>query len=82
MADSRWRKLYPAGPPARTYLRTYDRRAEDPACHRALVHRSPVPGIEICEHFEKQAAIMDRLAIVRSVTGMAEEHDDCQVMSG
>jgi hypothetical protein len=36
---------------------------------------SRVPGVQICEHLPRTAKIMDRVALVRSVTGPEAEHD-------
>lgn len=41
-----------------------------------------VPGIEICEVFEKLAQHMDKSAIVRSVVGCKDRHESSQCMSG
>src|SRR5262249_10437969 len=40
-----------------------------------------VPGIQICEHMPRQARIMDKLAIIRSIVSV-EEHSDSLVMTG
>lgn len=37
--------------------------------------RTNVPGIEICEHFQRTAKVADKLAIVRSVTSTLGEHN-------
>jgi hypothetical protein len=41
-----------------------------------------VPGIQICEHMPRLAAMMDKLAIVRSTTGIHEEHSPHQTETG
>jgi len=41
-----------------------------------------LPGIQICELFPRVAGIMDRLALIRSVTGCANDHDAYQCMTG
>lgn len=41
-----------------------------------------VPGIQIGECFPKLAAMMDRLAVIRSVVGCSGSHDAYQCMSG
>ncbi|ODU02304.1 MAG: hypothetical protein ABS79_00670 [Planctomycetes bacterium SCN 63-9] len=41
-----------------------------------------VPGIEICEHFPKLAAMMDKAAIIRSIVGSAPGHDAFQTNTG
>jgi hypothetical protein len=71
----------PGGP---THLDTYDLKPNAPAEYRGEFKPIPtnVSGIEICELLPKQAAMMDKLAIIRSVNGIVEEHSDAQVMSG
>jgi hypothetical protein len=44
--------------------------------------RTRVPGIDICEHLPRTAAMMDRLAIVRSVVGSEGQHASFQCMTG
>ncbi len=44
--------------------------------------RTRIPGIDICEHLPRLAASMDKLAVVRSVTGMDDDHTDYRVMNG
>ncbi|RPI90691.1 MAG: DUF1501 domain-containing protein [Planctomycetaceae bacterium] len=41
-----------------------------------------VPGVQICEHLPQLADRMDRLAIVRSLTGLYEEHSAHQTETG
>lgn len=41
-----------------------------------------VPGIQICEHLPRLAALMDRLAVVRSITGLRDEHTSYQTLTG
>ena len=41
-----------------------------------------VSGIRIGECFPKLAAMMDRLAVIRSVVGCGRFHDACQCLSG
>jgi hypothetical protein len=71
----------PGGP---SQLDTYDPKPAAPLEYRGEFAAIPtrVPGIAVCELFPKQAALMDQLAVVRSVTGAADEHSDAQVMSG
>src|SRR5947209_7928018 len=44
--------------------------------------RTRVPGIDICEHLPRTAALMDRLAVIRSVVGAEERHASFQCMTG
>jgi hypothetical protein len=41
-----------------------------------------VPGIDICEHLPRMAAMMDRLAVIRSVVGSEGAHAAFQCMTG
>jgi hypothetical protein len=41
-----------------------------------------VPGIQIGEHLPRLAAMMDRLAIVRSIVGLRDEHSSFQTITG
>src|SRR5467141_3836158 len=41
-----------------------------------------VPGIQICEHLPRLAAMMDKLAIIRSLVGARDEHTSSICMSG
>ena len=41
-----------------------------------------VPGIQICELFPKLAAMMDKLAVIRSVVGNRNEHSSYMCYSG
>ncbi len=41
-----------------------------------------VPGIQICEHMPKLAAMMDKLAIIRSTAGINNEHAPNQTETG
>jgi len=44
--------------------------------------RTKVPGIDICEHFPRQAAIMDRLTLLRGVRSVENDHFLSEVYSG
>ncbi len=44
--------------------------------------RTNVPGIDLCEHLPRTAAMMDRLAIIRSVVGSEGHHAAFQCMTG
>jgi hypothetical protein len=65
-------------------LDTYDLKPGAPEGVRGEYRpiRTRVPGIDVCEHFPRQAALMDRLALIRSVVGAEGEHNLQQVMSG
>ncbi|MCI0748503.1 MAG: DUF1501 domain-containing protein [Verrucomicrobia subdivision 3 bacterium] len=44
--------------------------------------KTNVPGIRICEHLPSMAAVMDKLAILRSIVGAEDNHYDYQCMTG
>jgi uncharacterized protein (DUF1501 family) len=44
--------------------------------------RTRVPGIDICEHLPRIAAMMDRFAIIRSLVGSEGHHASFQCMTG
>ncbi len=44
--------------------------------------RTRVPGIDICEHLPRTAAMMDRLAVIRTVVGSEGAHASFQCMTG
>jgi hypothetical protein len=53
-----------------SHIDTYDPKPDAPVEFRGEFRpiATNVPGIQICEHMPRQARLMDRLAIVRSVT--------------
>lgn len=44
--------------------------------------RTNVPGIQICEHMPRLAGVMDKVALVRSLVGMVNQHEPDQCLSG
>ncbi|MCA9026017.1 MAG: DUF1501 domain-containing protein [Planctomycetaceae bacterium] len=59
----------------------------DPKPDRPLNNRGPfapistaLPGVQICEHLPKQAAMLDRFTIIRSVDPAKSNHQPNQVM--
>jgi uncharacterized protein (DUF1501 family) len=70
----------PGGP---SHMDMYDLKPEAPAEYRGEFRpiATNVPGIQICEHFPRQARMMDKLAIVRSLVSVGE-HSDSEVMTG
>jgi uncharacterized protein (DUF1501 family) len=75
--------VYLLGGPAQ--LDTYDLKPQAPAEYRGEFRpiKTNVPGIQICELFPRQAAMMDRLAIIRSLVAAAPNgHTDAEVMTG
>lgn len=43
---------------------------------------SSVPGIEVCEHLPLMARVMHRVAVLRSLTGLRDEHSSWQNLTG
>ncbi len=75
--------VYLLGGPAQ--LDTYDPKPAAPAEYRGEFRpiRTRVPGIDICELFPRQAALMDRMTIIRSLSATAPNgHSDAEVMTG
>jgi hypothetical protein len=71
----------PGGP---SHIDMYDLKPEAPVEFRGEFKQIPtnVPGVHICEHFPLQAAMWDKLAVIRSVTPIREEHSDAEITSG
>ncbi len=68
--------LYLHGGPSQ--LETYDLKPEAPSDYRSIFRAIPtnVSGIDICEHFPRQAKIADKFAIVRSLHHDVSIHSD------
>lgn len=71
----------PGGP---SHHDMFDMKPDAPADIRGEFKpiKTNVSGIEICEHMPKIAAMMDKFALIRSITGMRDEHDSHHCMSG
>jgi hypothetical protein len=71
----------PGGPP---HHDMFDMKPDAPAEIRGEFKpiKTKVPGIEICEHMPRIAAMMDKFALIRSLTGMRDEHTSHICMSG
>ncbi len=74
--------VYLGGGPS--HIDTFDMKPEAPKEFRGEFNPidTNVPGIQICEHLPKLASMMDKLAIVRSLTGIHEEHTPHQTETG
>ncbi len=72
--------LWMAGGPSQ--LDTWDPKPERPAENRGPFASIPtaVPGTDISEHLPKQAAMMDRFTVIRSVDSKRSEHSPNKVM--
>ena len=70
----------PGGP---SHMDMYDLKPDAPVEFRGEFKpiKTNVSGVEICEHFPRQAAMWDKLACVRSIVSV-NEHSDSLVMTG
>ena len=71
----------PGGPP---HQDMFDLKTEAPSEIRGEFKpiKTKVPGIQICEHLPRLAAIMDKLVPIRSMVGAEDNHYDYQCMTG
>src|SRR5260370_38059736 len=70
----------PGGP---SHIDMYDLKPEAPKEYRGEFKpiATNVAGVQICEHMPRQASMMDKLAVIRSVVSV-DEHSDSLVMTG
>jgi hypothetical protein len=70
----------PGGP---SHLDMYDLKPNAPVEYRGEFRpiNTNVPGVQICEHFPRQARMWDKLACIRSIVSV-EEHSDSLVSTG
>ena len=63
---------------------TFDLKPDAPAGIRGEFKPIPtcLPGVQVCELLPKTAAIMDKLAVIRSLVGQLDEHSSFQSMTG
>jgi hypothetical protein len=71
----------PGGPP---HQDMFDIKVDAPSEIRGEFRpiSTSVPGIQICEHLPKMAAMMDKLVPIRSIVGGVDEHTDFMCMTG
>jgi hypothetical protein len=71
----------PGGP---SHMDMYDLKPDAPAEFRGEFKpiKTNVPGVQISEHFPRQARMWDKLAVIRSVQPIVEEHSDSETMTG
>src|SRR6266571_4822332 len=71
----------PGGPP---HQDMFDLKLDAPSEIRGEFKpiKTNVPGIQICEHLPRMAAMMDKLVPIRSIVGMIDEHTDFHCMTG
>ena len=65
-------------------LETWDLKPNAPTEARGEFKPIPtnVPGIQICELLPQLAKCMDKMALIRSIVGLADEHSSWQNMTG
>lgn len=63
---------------------TFDLKTNAPAGIRGEFQpiTTKLPGVQVCELLPRTAAIMDRLAVIRSLVGQIDEHSSFQSMTG
>ncbi|MBI2825810.1 MAG: DUF1501 domain-containing protein [Planctomycetia bacterium] len=63
---------------------TFDLKPDAPAEVRGEFRPidTVVPGVQVCELLPKMAAVMDRVAVVRSIVGLRDEHSSFQNVTG
>jgi hypothetical protein len=71
--------LWMAGGPS--HIDTWDSKPDRPEINRGPfgVTRTKLPGVVICEHLPKQAAMLDRFTIIRSVDARHSNHEPNKV---
>lgn len=71
----------PGGPP---HQDTFDLKLGAPSEIRGEFKpiRTNVPGIQICEHLPRMAAMMDKLAVIRSMADARDDHTDFMCLTG
>ena len=74
--------IYLSGGPS--HLDTFDLKPNAPMEIRGEFNpiKTNVPGMEICEHLPRLAKLGDKFSIVRSITGLRDEHNPSQSDSG
>ncbi len=67
-----------------SHLDTYDLKPEAPAEYRGEFQpiATALDGVRICELFPRQAAVMDQVALLRSVISNEPGHGDNELVSG
>lgn len=71
----------PGGPP---HQDMFDLKMDAPVEIRGEFKPIPtnVPGIEICEHLPRMAKIMDKIAVIRSISDAVDDHSDFACFTG
>ena len=71
----------PGGPP---HQDTFEIKMDAPSEIRGEFKpiKTKVPGIQICEHLPKMAAMMDKLTVIRSMADAVDDHSDFLCQTG
>jgi hypothetical protein len=71
----------PGGPP---HQDMFDLKMDAPSEIRGEFKpiRTNVSGIQVCEHLPRMAAMMDKLAVIRSISDAVDDHSDFHCMTG
>ncbi len=74
--------IYLTGGPA--HQDTFDLKPEAPDGVRGEFKpiATRIPGVHICEHLPRIAAVMDKVAVIRSIVGLRDEHSSSQSVTG
>jgi Protein of unknown function (DUF1501) len=66
-----------------SHIDMYDLKPDAPVEYRGEFKpiQTCVPGVQICEHFPRQARMWDKFAVIRSLIG-GQEHSDAQTHTG
>jgi hypothetical protein len=67
-----------------SHIDTWDMKPDAPAEFRGEFRpiATSLPGVQLCEHFPKQAEIMDRLVLLRGVRSVENDHFLSEVYTG
>lgn len=67
-----------------SHLDTFDMKPDAPAEFRGEFESiaTRIPGVRICEHLPRIAERLDRMALIRSLTGMVDSHDGAMNATG
>jgi hypothetical protein len=67
-----------------SHIDTWDPKPDAPAEYRGAFHTiaTKLPGVRFCEHFPRQAEMLDRLAVLRGVQSVENDHFLSEVYTG
>ncbi|MFT5430914.1 MAG: hypothetical protein ACI9OJ_001593 [Myxococcota bacterium] len=67
-----------------SHLDTFDMKPDAPVEIRGEFESiaTKIPGVRICEHLPRIAERLDRMAVIRSLTGMVDSHDGAMCATG